>query len=341
MYFIKWEGMRRIIKVSLLLLCFNVNAEDKNGSLAIDRDNGFYYGWSNNASTQEEANKKALKECKNKGGNCHIVLQFKGPGCAAYRTIDGEVGTAYGWGVGTSKIGADKIAAFECKQRSEGEACTNSVWLCNSDNIESNMSSPSNDKSKYTEVATLPEEPSDKDIDITSQLWEQHKLKENYTDEYYSHVYKFIEHTNGRIIANVISGTFYPQYFFNNGSRGHKLKEHSAKSFLMECTISGDLMACIQYGETLIMWQISDNSIESLYSYSLEHKLNKIRASKKSIISRVSKKGLYLHLNTSTKFSSSLLDTLNTTQKKYYRPQAESVFSDAFSLHAKAMESTR
>ncbi|MFN0290349.1 FISUMP domain-containing protein [Pedobacter helvus] len=106
----------------------------KFGALAVDRSNGFYYGWSSNYSTLAEAERKAIDECNKKGGNCSVVLSYAGTGCAAYRTIDGNVGTAFGWGLAKTKEAADAIAIKECLKRSNGSNPTNFVWSCNSSN---------------------------------------------------------------------------------------------------------------------------------------------------------------------------------------------------------------
>jgi uncharacterized protein (TIGR02145 family) len=104
----------------------------KYGALAIDRSNGFYFGWSNDYATLKEAEERALLECKNKGGNCSVVLTFSGTGCAAYRTVEGGKGTAYGWGIAKTKEEADAIAMRECLKRSGGASPSNFVWSCNS-----------------------------------------------------------------------------------------------------------------------------------------------------------------------------------------------------------------
>lgn len=104
----------------------------KYGALAIDRSNGFYYGWSNDYATIAEAEKRAVEECKKKGGDCTVVLTFSGTACAAYRTIDGKVGTAFGWGIAKTKEEADAIATREALKRSGGVQPTNFVWSCNS-----------------------------------------------------------------------------------------------------------------------------------------------------------------------------------------------------------------
>jgi uncharacterized protein (TIGR02145 family) len=108
-------------------------AISKFGALAIDRTNGFYYGWSYDYATLAEAENKAVEECNKKGGSCSVVLSFSGAGCAAYRTIDGSVGMAYGWGLAKTKEEADAIAIQECLKRSNGKPANNFVWGCNSE----------------------------------------------------------------------------------------------------------------------------------------------------------------------------------------------------------------
>jgi len=111
----------------------NAEAQTGNyGALAIDRANGFYYGWAVEYKTQNEANRRALTECQRVGGNCTIVKQWSGGWCVVYRTIDGNVGTAYGWGMARSYADANRIAMNECAKRSNGLPCNNYVWGCNS-----------------------------------------------------------------------------------------------------------------------------------------------------------------------------------------------------------------
>jgi uncharacterized protein (TIGR02145 family) len=106
----------------------------KYGALAIDRTNGYYYGWSYDYTSLAEAEQKAIDECNKKGGNCSVVLSYSGTGCAAYRTIDGNVGTAFGWGLAKTKEEADAIATKECLKRSNGTNPANFVWSCNAAN---------------------------------------------------------------------------------------------------------------------------------------------------------------------------------------------------------------
>ncbi|MFI5453415.1 FISUMP domain-containing protein [Pedobacter sp. UC225_61] len=104
----------------------------KYGALAVDRSNGFYYGFSFDQPNLAEAEKRAVAECNKRGGACSIVLTYSGTGCAAYRTINGNVGTAFGWGIAKTKEEADVIATRECLKRSGGIQPTNFVWSCNS-----------------------------------------------------------------------------------------------------------------------------------------------------------------------------------------------------------------
>jgi hypothetical protein len=110
--------------------------EFKYGALAIDRDNGFYYGFAVNATTLTEAVKSAIAECKQKGGKCTLVLSYSGAACVAYRTSAGEnVGLAYGWGIARTREEADAIAKKECTDRTFGMAVPNLVFSCNDSNL--------------------------------------------------------------------------------------------------------------------------------------------------------------------------------------------------------------
>lgn len=112
-----------------------VLADEKYGSLAVDRSNGFNFGWSYDYSTQSTANNRAMFECirRSKKDNCRIVLELSGDNkCGAYRAIEGEADTSYGWGKASTQQLADNIAHTECRQRSNGEYCGNQVWACNS-----------------------------------------------------------------------------------------------------------------------------------------------------------------------------------------------------------------
>lgn len=124
----------------LLTLTFIVSAtivlkaQAKYGALAVDRSNGFYYGFAYDYATLEEAEKRAIEECTRRGGNAYVALTWSGAGCAVYRTIDGKVGTAYGWGLAATQAEADAIATRECLKRSNGAPASNFVWACNSSN---------------------------------------------------------------------------------------------------------------------------------------------------------------------------------------------------------------
>ena len=105
----------------------------KYGALAIERDNGFYFGWAVDCATLEEAQKKAVEECTKKGGKCSVVLSYSGTCCAVYRTSAGKsIGIAFGWGVAKTKEEADVIAKREHLLRSFGMAAPNISYGCNS-----------------------------------------------------------------------------------------------------------------------------------------------------------------------------------------------------------------
>nr|WP_321457287.1 DUF4189 domain-containing protein [uncultured Cohaesibacter sp.] len=131
--------MKRIIALSLVAICasFQSEASDNNvnhAALSVDRSNGYYYGWSYNYPTREEAADKAKLECENAGGdNCAVVLEFSGGGYGYYYTVSAEDGTAYGWAAYKDRESAQSRALNECQTRANGKACSNFVWASNSD----------------------------------------------------------------------------------------------------------------------------------------------------------------------------------------------------------------
>lgn len=109
-----------------------VAQDAKYGALSVDRNNGFHYGFAFDHPSRAAAEAFAGNECTTRGGNCSIVLSWSGAGCGAYRTIDGQVGTAYGWGLAPTSQQADAIAMAEAMKRSNGQHPSNHVWSCNS-----------------------------------------------------------------------------------------------------------------------------------------------------------------------------------------------------------------
>lgn len=121
-----------ILAVSALF-AGTANAQDaKYGALSVDRSNGFYYGFAHDHPSRAAAESFADNECEKRGGSCSVVLSWAGAGCGAYRTIDGQVGTAYGWGLAPTSQQADAIAMSEAMERSNGKHPSNHVWSCNS-----------------------------------------------------------------------------------------------------------------------------------------------------------------------------------------------------------------
>lgn len=102
-------------------------------SLAIDEKNGSAYGWSYDQQTLTAAEQQALQECNKRSSNnqCSVVLAWSGEGCGVYRTVDGQVGTAYGWAVASTRNTANVLANREALKRSNGIVAPNNVWACN------------------------------------------------------------------------------------------------------------------------------------------------------------------------------------------------------------------
>ncbi|MCM1958294.1 DUF4189 domain-containing protein [Acinetobacter modestus] len=124
-----------LLGLGVLLSSFSHAETAKNtnvfAALAIDKSNGFAYGFSHDYSSSSEAEKRALSECSALSKNCSVVLAWSGKGCGAYRTVDEKVGTAYGWGLAVTSGQADIIATQELMKRTNGPVTSNYVWACN------------------------------------------------------------------------------------------------------------------------------------------------------------------------------------------------------------------
>jgi hypothetical protein len=99
-------------------------------SLAIDRANGSRYGWAVDWPSWTEADRRALQECQRLGGNCQVVLRFKG-GCGAYAADQAKGSSVYGWGTAIRRQEAENRAWDEARQRGATNLVTR-VWGCNS-----------------------------------------------------------------------------------------------------------------------------------------------------------------------------------------------------------------
>lgn len=108
----------------------------KFGALAVDRSQGFVFGWAYDHPTRQAANDFALAECAKRDGECAVVVEFAGEGCASYHTVSESDGTAYGWGTAPTREAAQARSLQECNAFADGRAmCGNHVWACNSDDV--------------------------------------------------------------------------------------------------------------------------------------------------------------------------------------------------------------
>jgi len=108
----------------------------KYGALAVDRKQGFVFAWAYDQPSRTEASQFALDECSKRNGQCSVVVEFAGEGCASYHTISPEDGSAYGWGTATTQLAAEARSQQECNASADGKAsCSNHVWACNSKDV--------------------------------------------------------------------------------------------------------------------------------------------------------------------------------------------------------------
>ena len=105
----------------------------KYGALAIDRSQGFVFAWAYDHPSRQAASDFALAECAKRDGECAVVVEFAGEGCASYHTVSASDGSAYGWGTAPTREAAEARSLQECNAFADGKAsCGNHVWACNS-----------------------------------------------------------------------------------------------------------------------------------------------------------------------------------------------------------------
>jgi len=118
--------MKKSMFLCSLLLMLSSQAV-ANGALAIDSNQGQYYGFAYDYASMGEAQNRALQEC---GQGCRIVHSFSS-GCAAYAADQAHGSTAYGWGTASTSGQAQSLAMSYCRNQGGGQ-CIVRVWGCNS-----------------------------------------------------------------------------------------------------------------------------------------------------------------------------------------------------------------
>jgi WD40 repeat protein len=118
------------------LACSAAEAQSarKYGALAIDRSNGFYFGFAVDYDDPAAAEKRAVEEGNKRGGDTAVVLLWSGAGCGAYRSMnpaDGK-GDAYGWAVAGTRSEAEAAALREGQKRAGANLLPIQAWACNS-----------------------------------------------------------------------------------------------------------------------------------------------------------------------------------------------------------------
>jgi hypothetical protein len=89
------------------------------------------FGWAYDFKSRDEAQKRALNECRKRNGkDCDVKLILRGGGCIAYRYKPGQ--SVYGWGVSRQRSPAQNRAADECRKRNANQECDAHAWACNS-----------------------------------------------------------------------------------------------------------------------------------------------------------------------------------------------------------------
>ena len=110
---------------------YAADVQDRHGSLAIDSNQGSRWGWAVDYADQGAADRDALKECQERGGQCGVVMRFHNA-CAAYAADQARSSTAYGWAWSEQdRATAERMALEECAKRGGASSnCVVRVWGC-------------------------------------------------------------------------------------------------------------------------------------------------------------------------------------------------------------------
>lgn len=120
--------MKRYTLAFILIILSASASRAQYAALAIDQLAGERYGWAVEYETQSGADKRALSECEKNGGDCHIVLRFRG-GCGAYVVERGN-NSLYGWGTAGTRAAAEARAMQEARAVGGNDLVVR-VWGCN------------------------------------------------------------------------------------------------------------------------------------------------------------------------------------------------------------------
>lgn len=174
-------------------------ASTKFAALAVDRSKGFAHGWSYDQPTRASAAQVALQECAKRQGKCAVVVEFTGPGCAAYHTLSESDGSAYGWGTAQTRAAAEQRAKLECDNfAGKPDMCSNQVWACNS-------AEPATFKVLRNDPVRRAKSPKDCLIQYEIQLYDS---ADDWKSRFYSPVYRLAS-TDCPIAADSPYHSFY------------------------------------------------------------------------------------------------------------------------------------
>ncbi|MDR3494021.1 MAG: DUF4189 domain-containing protein [Ancalomicrobiaceae bacterium] len=114
------RGFLAITTLALTVLGAGTGAARADWAIAFGQSGstGWAYGTAWNYDSAEEARRKALANCREKGPNCKIVAEESGQ-CGALAI--GINDNAYGWAQGETKRKAARDARETCEKYSNGE----------------------------------------------------------------------------------------------------------------------------------------------------------------------------------------------------------------------------
>jgi hypothetical protein len=117
--------MKWLITLLFASLIFSTTAANANGSLVLNPQRTYAYGWAISRVSQSVADSEAILRCS---GSCGVVHHFSHT-CAAYAADLTPHASANGWAQNRSLADAESMALHECRAQG-GTRCIVLAWGC-------------------------------------------------------------------------------------------------------------------------------------------------------------------------------------------------------------------
>lgn len=126
------QGVAVCLALSAGMVWAQSDGQAQFAALAIEGQKKTAYGFAYDQASREDAEAKAIAQCKKHAGNrsCEVVLAWSGPMCGAYYSH--KKGLVHGWGIANTRASAESRAMYEFYARGPFEFADVHAYACNS-----------------------------------------------------------------------------------------------------------------------------------------------------------------------------------------------------------------